>query len=359
MKNKKNDIFFAIFLIFQLVFVQVISKFPSIIEKYYSQGIYKYISNFFRILVGWIPFSIGDLLYIIFIIYIVHTIIKNIKSKKINLIKLISRVSIIYFCFHFFWGFNYLREPLSQTMKINDLEYTTEDLEFFTNQLIEKTNNLHHKITNNDTIKVELPYSKKEIYTMVSNGYQKLSDSYPQFEYKNKSIKHSIISLPLTYMGFSGYLNPFTGEAQVNSLNPVVSFPSTSCHEVGHQIGYAAENEANFVGFLAAVSNNDVYFKYSGYFMALRYTLNDLYRHDKDKYNIALKNINKGILKNMQESKDFWQSYQNPFEVYFKSIFNSFLKVNKQPEGIKSYSKMVGMLINYNKTENNILQFNN
>jgi hypothetical protein len=34
------------------------------------------------------------------------------------------------------------------------------------------------------------------------------------------------------YMGFSGYLNPFTNEAQVNYLGPMYTFPATTCREM-------------------------------------------------------------------------------------------------------------------------------
>ncbi len=349
MKNRKLNLILAILLPIQWLLIQLISSKSSFIENYYSLGLYPYISRFFRIIFGWIPFSIGDVFYIILGFIILRTIIRVVKIRKIKLVRIVANLSILYFCFHTFWGLNYFREPLQKSLKIVSTDYTTEELEIFTNQLINKVNHLQIIITHNDTLKVEIPHTKKELYNKVENGYSDLSQAYPQFKYKSTSIKNSIISLPLTYMGFSGYLNPFTGEAQVNRLNPMVSYPATSCHEVAHQLGYAAENEANFIGFLSAINNEDVYFQYSGYYMALRYAMNDLYGHDKEKYKVAFKSINKGIVKNMRESHEFWNSYQNPFEIYFKQIFNQFLKVNKQPEGIKSYNKMVGMLINYNQ----------
>jgi len=341
----------AISLPIQWLIIQYISSQQHFIEQYYSLGIYPVLSKFLRVFFGWIPFSIGDVFYIFTGFMILRTIIKIIKNKNIKWLKITANIAVVYFCFHLFWGLNYFREPLQKSLAISSTNYTTQELENFTNQLINRVNHLQIIITKNDTLKIVIPYSKKDIYNEVEKGYTILSKKHPQFEYKNKSIKNSLLSLPLTYMGFSGYLNPFTNEAQVNSLNPMVSYPSTSCHEVAHQLGYAAENEANFIGFLSAINNEDIYFQYSGYYMALRYALNDLYGHDKEKYKAAFKNINKGTIKNMQESHVFWNSYQNPFEVYFKQLFNQFLKVNKQPDGIKSYNKMVGLLINYNQQQ--------
>lgn len=356
-KNKYKIL--SLFLGIQLLLVQLIARYPSFIEIYYSKGLYLYLSRFFRILFGWIPFSIGDILYLILGYLIIKSIYKSFKNRKINFLKIISFFSIMYCCFHFFWGFNYYRLPLFKTLNIEKIEYSPSDLEEFANLLIGKINDIQVKITKEDSLKVTIPYSKKQIYKKAQNGYTHLANIYPQFEYKTTSIKNSLISIPMTYLGTSGYLNPFTNEAQVNSLNPLINYPATTCHEMAHQIGFAAENEANFVGFLVSIHNQDLYFQFSGYYMALRYILNELYRLDKVKYKLIFEKINKGIIKNMIESQKFWQSYQNPIEPYTKRMFDVFLKVNKQTEGINSYNLMVGMLINYNKQYPNMLKLLN
>ena len=64
-------------------------------------------------------------------------------------------------------------------------------------------------------------------------------------------------------MGYGGYLNPFTNEAQVNGVTPKFRLPTVSCHEVGHQLGYSAEGATNFIGYLVTSESNDPYFKYS------------------------------------------------------------------------------------------------
>jgi hypothetical protein len=68
------------------------------------------------------------------------------------------------------------------------------------------------------------------------------------------------------------YLNPFTtNEAQVNSLLPLALRNHLPWN--GAQIGFASESECNFIGFLASVKNDDLYFKY--YRFALRYYLHN------------------------------------------------------------------------------------
>ena len=45
--------------------------------------------------------------------------------------------------------------------------------------------------------------------------------------------------------------------------------------------------------------------------------------------------------------QDFWKSYENPFETISKTVWDRFLKVNNQTNGIKSYNYMVGLIVNY------------
>jgi hypothetical protein len=148
-------------------------------------------------------------------------------------------------------------------------------------------------------------------------------------------------------MGFAGYLNPFTGEAQVDYLIPKTSLPMTSSHEVAHQLGIASESEANFIGFLAASFHDDKYFQYSAYLSALRYVLHDIYTYDPELFNIYIEKLPLGIKKNIRENQEFWRHYENPVEPFFKIFYHNYLKVNQQKSGLLSYNQMVGLLIAY------------
>ena len=68
-------------LVFQIVLIQLISFFPVLIEDYYSNELYIYISNFLRIILGFFPFSLGDFGYLLAIVFL---IIGYIKNRKIN-----------------------------------------------------------------------------------------------------------------------------------------------------------------------------------------------------------------------------------------------------------------------------------
>ncbi|TRZ43602.1 DUF3810 domain-containing protein [Robertkochia solimangrovi] len=349
-KNLRTII--ALSLIPQIIIIKWLGKHPNWVEDYYSNGFYRFLSAGFRYVFGWIPFSVGDIFYTILGILIVRFFIQKgplfFKRTRHFFREMFVGISIFYFVFHLFWGMNYYRLPIHEKLGL-DNEYSTEELLDFTDRLILKCNALHNEIVENDSLPVQIPYNKSTIYRMTSEGYKNLEKKIPDFAYHPRSIKTSLYSTALTYMGYSGYLNPFTNEAQVNGLQIDFKYPTVSCHEEAHQIGYSAENEANFVGYLAAVHNEDIYFQYSGHIYILRYCLGEIKRRDEEIFEEYNKKLNYGIIENYLEVARFWQRHKNSAEPVFKSTFNTYLKANNQKEGIKSYNYVVALLVNYYK----------
>ncbi|UNY97545.1 DUF3810 domain-containing protein [Zhouia spongiae] len=350
--SKRLKTILALSIFPQIIIVKWLGNHPDWIETYYSNGFYPLLSKSLRYAFGWIPFSMGDIFYTITTILIIRFLILKGKmffaQTRSFFREMFILISFLYFTFHLFWGMNYYRQPIHQSLNIAN-EYTYEELISFTDKLVDRCNNLHLKITGNDTVMVKIPYTKREIYNMTGNGYRNLAKKIPELEYSPGSIKTSMYSTALTYMGYSGYLNPFTNEAQVNGLQLDFKYPTVSCHEEAHQIGYSAENEANFVGYLAAVHNEDIYFQYSGYLYVMRYFLGEIKRNDPELFEAYNARINPGIIKNYLEVANFWRKHKTKAEPAFKQTFNTFLKANNQKDGIKTYSYVVALLINYYK----------
>ncbi len=350
--NARIKIILAVSIFPQIVLVKWLGSHPEWIETYYSQGFYPYISRFLRLLFGWVPFSVGDIFYTLLGFAALRYLYLHGKTiwrkPRQFLVELGIVLSLAYFIFHLFWGMNYYRLPLQERLGIQQ-EYTVNDLVAFTDYLVQKANQSQLHITKDSEVAVQLPYNRREIFQKAITGYDQIERNYPAFGYQQPSLKKSIYSLALTYMGYGGYLNPFTGEAQVNGKIPTVRYPTVSSHEIGHQIGYSSESATNFIGFWITSRSNDPYFKYVAYSHALAYCLSDLKAKDPDNFNLLWPKVNPGIKKNYEEISRFWQRYENPTEPIFKSIFNAYLKANNQADGIQSYNRVVGLLINFHK----------
>tara|TARA_B100001173_G_scaffold307551_1_gene316328 strand:- start:855 stop:1913 length:1059 start_codon:yes stop_codon:yes gene_type:complete len=330
--------------------ISLTCKNPDIVEKYYSRIFYPLIFDLHQFFMDLIPFSFGDILYVFLTFFVLRTIFKKMhywQVKPMNLfLDLGSLLILVVWIFHISWGFNYHRLPLSEQLQI-PISYTEEDLENRLDKIIEESNQWHNSLVCSDTIAVTFPFSKEQLL-------QKISLYHPIYNETlvgSSKVKNSLMSLPLSYMGYSGYLNPFTLESQVNVKMPIQSLITTSLHEMAHQLGYASEKEANFIAYLSAITSKDPYIQYAGKTFAYRYLFSDLFKLNPEKARGKLKLLNPGILKNFKEVNDFWKKYENPFEIIFDKTYDSYLKANGQKSGIESYSKMVGLMINYHKNE--------
>ncbi len=120
MYKEKRNIVLTIFLFFQIGIVALLSHFPSIIDKYYVNGVYPIIANTLRFLFGWIPFSVGDIIYAVLIFLILRflkqLLINKSKNRRALIFQFFAGISVFYFCFYLFWGLNYSRSPLSKTL---------------------------------------------------------------------------------------------------------------------------------------------------------------------------------------------------------------------------------------------------
>ena len=180
----KRNYLLPIFLVLQIVFLNVLSFFPEWVERWYSNGWYVVISKLSRTVLGRIPFSVGDILYGIVIVYLLLQVWKTRKLWKKNwkdfVLKTLSFVSVAYFLFHLLWALNYYRVPLFEKMNIQR-EYSDEDLVAFTEKLIAQTNEVQFQITKNKNTKVTVPYSQESIFEKTQNGYNHLAKEYSFF----------------------------------------------------------------------------------------------------------------------------------------------------------------------------------
>jgi hypothetical protein len=351
--QKNRSLLIAIgILTLQVTFYYCLRFFPATVESLYSTGVYPYIAKAMRFGLGWIPFSFGDVVYSVAIVMLIRWLWLS-KKDLISLSRkrytqLFLSLNIIIALFHCMWGFNYYREPLHKVLKL-DKEYTTIELKTVVHQLILTSNKLHEQLQKTDSLPVSFNRSQSELFNLAPRAFENIDSIYPALDYGNASIKESLLTMPLSYMGYSGYLNPLTGEAQTNAWINNYKTPVLTLHEMAHQLGFAKENEANFIAIIAGMNHDDIYFQYSASIFALRYCLNDLNRSDVASYEEIRPSIRDGIFKNYKEQRDFWKPYEGVIEDVSQVTYNAYLKANNQPGGMKTYSYVVALLVNYYK----------
>ncbi|MDE1190733.1 MAG: DUF3810 domain-containing protein [Arachidicoccus sp.] len=354
--KRKNIVLFI--LLGLCIIINLVSRSAYFVEAYYTSGIYITISKALREAFGRLPFSLGDILYAVLIVFLLFRIIRFFrklfkrKTDKKYLSKCFYTIAFlilfVYFLFNMLWGINYNRLGIAHQLKLTiSKRYSTKELDSLAKDLIVKANANRLLLGR----KIFFP-NNKTLYNEAVQSYRNAENIYPFLQYQTPSIKSSIFNLPVTYLGTSGYYNPFTGEAQVNTMLPKFTLPYVVCHEMAHQLGYAAEDEANFAGYLSASSSFDPLFKYSVYLDLYLFANRELFFRDSSaaKKNYAM--LDTLVKIDLHEYKSFGMKYENPIEKITSKLYSQYLKANQQPQGIETYSNVTAWLIAYkNKYE--------
>lgn len=270
----------------------------SWVEKYYSTGPYLTLSSWFRYATGWLSISLGDCIYVIvglcFLVKMLRLCIRIIRKENrflqlgISCLSLLHSILWIYIAFNVLWGLNYSRMGIAHQLGLKKYEYSRQEVTLLTDELIEKVNAYRRAMKDSSLPTPTL----SAIFTEAVTCYHTVSKDFNFLTYPHPSIKASLYSPLGSYFGFTGYYNPFSGEAQVRSDIPRVLIPYIACHEIAHQLGYASESEANFVGYLAASASTSIYFKYSVYLDLFDYAQREeIKRYILDKDTTGLKAI--------------------------------------------------------------------
>lgn len=355
----KLGILFSISLI-----ISIFSAFPEQVERSYSLGIYPALASTLRTLTRWVPFSLGDLLYawisLLLLIGLVR-LVGSLYRREFTRARLIlmgfsflRTLLWVFIVFQLMWGLNYHRLGIAHQLRISKNTYTREEVTALSHQLIDQLNECRRQI--GDTVLPVPPLDT--LYREAYRSYETASYEYEFLNYRNRSVKSSLYSSIADYVGFTGYYNPFTGEAQLRTDLPRVLIPYITLHEMAHQLGYASESEANFVGFLAAMASKNVYVRYSAYLDLFSYAQGEqvrMYGKEKDYSQFeAMILQNRSLLdtlvkRDRKEIREFFYKRRNRISPAVSGLYDQYLKLNKQTEGLNSYNEVVGWLIAYQK----------
>ena len=328
---------------------------PALTEKLYSRLLYPPIGMVLSNISGILPISLAEMLVYALVASIVYFLIRFIKRlfKSCNKLKTaldafinaLCALSIVYCLFLLLWGFNYYRQPLAYSIGYTVEKSTVDDLKGLSSALIDKTNQLRTEVKENKSGIMYLDLGFKGAVRRADIGFQKISIDFPIFKGSFGIPKGVILSRQLSYTGIAGIYFPFTGEANVNKLVPDSMLASTFSHEMAHQRGFAREDEANYIAYLASKAHDDVDFQYSGYLLATIYSMNALYEYDVEGYRELSAKYSEGVRRDLAYNSDFWKQFEGPAEKLQEKLNDTYLKSDKQADGIYSYGRMVDLLL--------------
>jgi len=353
MTSIKKNLVKAVAILVIALTIYLFGFFPALVQKYYSTGFYPHISSALRFISSIFPFAIGDIIYALLIGFVLYKIIKFYKHRKslkkqdriLVPLQILNFFLMLYIIFKIVWGLNYSRPSISEELGIGSEKYNVKELVVLGDYFIQKTNNLKLK-------QGRIPaYTIKELESKSAEAYLLMSRKNKLFQYQNPCLKSVLNSWLISKIGIEGYYAPLSGEANMNMNLPDFVKPYVSCHEIGHQLGIAYEDEANLLGYLTASNSVDVNYQYSANYEMLRYILFEIRMKSPDDYKLLYLKLLPQVLADFKTEKEFWRKYNGDMFGYMDAAFDSFLKLNNQKKGIDSYQDIVIWLWNIHKKE--------
>src|SRR6056297_15164 len=348
-------LYINIFLILFNVLILLIAKnSTNLIENFYSRGLFLYINKPLSYINSYFSFSLGEItigitliiLASLLVYFAYSLIIKKGKKSTISILLIVFMLLFNLSYYQLAWGLNNYRQDIEEIFEIKDVDVTLEDLEYSYRYLVEETNRLKDILDNNSLNYIDDKY----IYTNTYKGYEKLNDEYSFIDDSKVIVKPLMISKFFSASGYTGIYLPFFSEANINEMVPRFSKPFIASHEIAHQKGFASEDDANFMGFLACYYHYDSYFKYSAYQAMMVYVGNSLYKNDHELYREISSLRSESVLNDIKTRVNFWDTHikEKVNEVHNR-VNDTFLKANNQPEGIVNYSKVTELFLKAHK----------
>lgn len=181
--------------------------------------------------------------------------------------------------------------------------------------------------------------------------YRRLSGHYP---FPKPILNTWILSVQQT----TGVYSPFTVEANYNRDIAYYDIPFTICHELSHLRGYMQEEEANFIGVLATIGADDLYFNYSGYVSAWVYAGNALARIDSSAFATLYGRINTRTRQDMLYNNAYWKQFEGKPAEAHEQLNDAYLKIQGQATGVRSYGHVTDLMLEYFAENGTLTQCN-
>lgn len=330
---------------------------------WYASGPFQFFPNVIGRVTGILPFSVYE-----FVIYglvllggwLIWRGMVNLKRRERpkniqgNLCAAILFVALVFCIASFTILGNYGRSPIAGYLGIEIQKSSVKDLKELCEVLIDDIEAVMDQVERDEEGTfvlgaVDVPEEARKAMYNLGEKYEAFEGYYPR-------PKPVLLSERMSYLNLTGMYSPFTIEANYNDACMDYVIPYTACHELGHLRGFIREDEAGFVAWLACYHSKEPAFRYSGALNALKYGLNALYREVeyeeyKEFYNAMPLEIRWDLWKN----SEYWQAHRGFTYTVGTKVNDTYLKVNAQQGGTKSYGRMIDLLMAYREIGRDVI----
>jgi hypothetical protein len=336
-------------------------------EGLYGRGEGPWIAYGLSRLTGWIPFSVAEpfvaVIVVCWIVGAVRAVRRAVRRERpwcrtfaAGALRVGQDAGLLIAAFYLLWGFNYGRLPVEERWgwpaPASGEARDPQVLAALAEELVTRTNDAYVALHGVEDLgqPTPPPLDLGAFEAAVEEGWRRLSKVHPLDAPAGRTYgraKRPLLAGLMSRGGISGIYFPYTGEANVNRRLPAATWGRVIAHEKAHQRGFAPENEANFLGYLAAVSAPSPHARYSAYFFAHRQLLRALLLVDPETAQGLLEERLPGVQRDVDDLHDYWRRYQGAMRNFSHSVNDAYLRSHRVEGGVLSYGRSVDLLLRY------------
>ena len=294
---------------------------------------------------GWLPFPAWELLLVLLVLAVIVGLVVAIRKKRFLgwLSALLELLVLLAFLFVGLWGLNHFAPTIGEQTGLQVGEYGTAQLKAAASYYAQMAGSYATRVerdANGDVVMPEFSVLSDEAVV----AYGRLAEYNERFALAVPRAKSLLVSKAFAYTGTTGIFVCYTGEAGVSTETYALAKPFTICHELGHSLAVAREDEANYLGFLACRASQSDLFRYSGYYNAFIYCFNALYAESPSAAQSLWDLCPAEMLHDSNVHVEHNKQYEGKVQEAAQAVNDAYLKTFDEP-GVVSYSLVVNYLI--------------
>jgi len=325
----------------------------------YSITVYPVLVNTIGRFSSIFPFSLSEAGLYLAAVFCILNLLFLIKKPLAALSRLFFLACLLLFLYTAGCGINYYRTPFSYEAGMVMEQSSTGELYslclFLTEQINSTLTETDHSgdalkgLYPGQTEDTPLPSAAmlRELGMEGVKSMKGLGTAYPQLSGYYPYPKPLMNPRLLSIQQLCGIYSPFTIEANYNREMPYYNIPHTICHELSHLKGFMREDEANFIGYLACIGSDSPDFRYSGYLTGWVYAGNALAKADLEAYYGLYGRLAPEAARDLAWNNQFWDRFDGKVAEASTQLNDRYLKANNQEDGVRSYGRMVDLMLAY------------
>ncbi len=307
----------------------------------FSRGAMKLLGAAF----GWVPFPVWEVLLVLLVFALLAGLVYAVKKARIlgYLTAVLELAVLAVALFMGLWGLNHFAPTIGEQTGLEVREYTTQELKAAAAWYADRASEWSVRVERDEAGDLVMP----EFETLSDEAlaaYARLAEENERFADPAPRVKPLLVSKAFAYMGTTGIFVCLTGEASVSTETFSLAQPFTVCHELGHSLAVAREDEANYLGFLACRASDSALLRYSGYYSAFVYCYNALYAESPSQARTLWDRCTEELIHDTNVHVEHNKQYEGKVQKAAQAVNDAYLKTFTEA-GVKSYGLVVDYLI--------------